>query len=289
MKNQEIRIQGARAHNLKNIDVVIPRDKLVVMTGLSGSGKSSLAFDTIYAEGQRRYVESLSSYARQFLGQMDKPDVDLIEGLSPAISIDQKTTSKNPRSTVATVTEIYDYMRLMYARIGKPICPNHGIEISSQTIEEMVDRLVVYPDRTKMQILAPIVSGRKGTHVKLLEDVKKQGYVRVRVNGELIDLDDDITLDKNKKHSIEVVIDRIVMKENIAPRLSDSLESALRLGEGRVLIDVMGEEELLFSEHHACPICGFSIGELEPKMFSFNSPFGACPECDGLGMKLEVE
>ncbi|MBF6633491.1 MAG: excinuclease ABC subunit UvrA, partial [Planococcus sp. (in: Bacteria)] len=277
MKNQEIRIQGARAHNLKNIDVVIPRDKLVVMTGLSGSGKSSLAFDTIYAEGQRRYVESLSSYARQFLGQMDKPDVDLIEGLSPAISIDQKTTSKNPRSTVATVTEIYDYMRLMYARIGKPICPNHGIEISSQTIEEMVDRLVVYPDRTKMQILAPIVSGRKGTHVKLLEDVKKQGYVRVRVNGELIDLDDDITLDKNKKHSIEVVIDRIVMKENIAPRLSDSLESALRLGEGRVLIDVMGEEELLFSEHHACPICGFSIGELEPKMFSFNSPFGACP------------
>lgn len=289
MKNQEIRIQGARAHNLKNIDVVIPRDKLVVMTGLSGSGKSSLAFDTIYAEGQRRYVESLSSYARQFLGQMDKPDVDLIEGLSPAISIDQKTTSKNPRSTVATVTEIYDYMRLMYARIGKPICPNHGIEISSQTIEEMVDRLLVYPERTKMQILAPIVSGRKGTHVKLLEDIKKQGYVRVRVNGALIDLDDDITLDKNKKHSIEVVIDRIVMKENIAPRLSDSLESALRLGEGRVLIDVMEQEELLFSEHHACPVCGFSIGELEPKMFSFNSPFGACPECDGLGMKLEVD
>ncbi|MGH2319276.1 excinuclease ABC subunit UvrA [Planococcus sp. SE5232] len=289
MKNQEIRIQGARAHNLKNIDVVIPRDKLVVMTGLSGSGKSSLAFDTIYAEGQRRYVESLSSYARQFLGQMDKPDVDLIEGLSPAISIDQKTTSKNPRSTVATVTEIYDYMRLMYARIGKPICPNHGIEISSQTIEEMVDRLIVYPERTKMQILAPIVTGRKGTHVKLLEDIKKQGYVRVRVNGELIDLDDDITLDKNKKHSIEVVIDRVVMKENIAPRLSDSLESALRLGDGRVLIDVMGEEELLFSEHHACPVCGFSIGELEPKMFSFNSPFGACPECDGLGMKLEVD
>lgn len=277
MKNQEIRIQGARAHNLKNIDVVIPRDKLVVMTGLSGSGKSSLAFDTIYAEGQRRYVESLSSYARQFLGQMDKPDVDLIEGLSPAISIDQKTTSKNPRSTVATVTEIYDYMRLMYARVGKPICPNHGIEISSQTIEEMVDRLIVYPERTKMQILAPIVTGRKGTHVKLLEDIKKQGYVRVRVNGELIDLDDDITLDKNKKHSIEVVIDRVVMKENIAPRLSDSLESALRLGDGRVLIDVMGEEELLFSEHHACPVCGFSIGELEPKMFSFNSPFGHAP------------
>ncbi|MDN7243486.1 excinuclease ABC subunit UvrA [Planococcus sp. N028] len=289
MKNQEIRIQGARAHNLKNIDVVIPRDQLVVMTGLSGSGKSSLAFDTIYAEGQRRYVESLSAYARQFLGQMDKPDVDLIEGLSPAISIDQKTTSKNPRSTVATVTEIYDYMRLMYARIGKPICPNHGIEISSQTIEQMVDRLLDYPERTKMQILAPIVSGRKGTHVKLLEDIKKQGYVRVRVNGELVDLDDDINLDKNKKHSIEVVIDRIVMKENIAPRLSDSLESALRLGEGRVLVDVMEQEELLFSEHHACPICGFSIGELEPRMFSFNSPFGACPECDGIGHKLEVD
>ena len=289
MKNQEIRIQGARAHNLKNIDVVIPRDKLVVMTGLSGSGKSSLAFDTIYAEGQRRYVESLSSYARQFLGQMDKPDVDLIEGLSPAISIDQKTTSKHPRSTVATVTEIYDYMRLMFARIGKPICPNHGVEISSQTIQEMVDRLVVYPERTKMQILAPIVSGRKGTHAKTLEDVKKQGYVRVRVNGELFDLDDEITLDKNKKHSIEVVIDRIIMKEGVAARLSDSLESALRLADGRVLVDVMEEEELLFSEHHACPICGFSIGELEPRMFSFNSPFGACPECDGLGLKLEVD
>jgi len=289
LKNQEIRIQGARAHNLKNIDVTIPRDKLVVMTGLSGSGKSSLAFDTIYAEGQRRYVESLSSYARQFLGQMDKPDVDLIEGLSPAISIDQKTTSKNPRSTVATVTEIYDYIRLMYARIGKPICPNHGIEISSQTVEQMVDRLVEYPERTRMQVLAPLVSGRKGTHVKLLEDIKKQGYVRVRVNGELIDLDDNISLDKNKKHSIEVVIDRVIMKDGIAPRLSDSLESALRLGEGRVLVDVMDEEELLFSEHHACPICGFSIGELEPRMFSFNSPFGACPECDGLGMKLEVD
>lgn len=289
MKNKEIRIQGARAHNLKNIDVVIPRDQLVVMTGLSGSGKSSLAFDTIYAEGQRRYVESLSSYARQFLGQMDKPDVDLIEGLSPAISIDQKTTSKNPRSTVATVTEIYDYMRLMYARVGKPICPNHGIEISSQTIEQMVDRIVVYPERTKMQILAPIVSGRKGTHAKILEDIKKQGYVRVRVNGELIDLDDDINLDKNKKHNIEVVIDRIIMKDNIAPRLSDSLESALRLADGRVLVDVMDQEELLFSEHHACPICGFSIGELEPRMFSFNSPFGACPECDGLGHKLEVD
>nr|WP_205964062.1 MULTISPECIES: excinuclease ABC subunit UvrA [unclassified Psychrobacillus] len=289
VKNQEINIQGARTNNLKDISIKIPRDKLVVMTGLSGSGKSSLAFDTIYAEGQRRYVESLSAYARQFLGQMDKPDVDSIEGLSPAISIDQKTTSKNPRSTVATVTEIYDYMRLLYARVGKPICPKHGIEISSQTIEQMVDRLIEYPERTKMQILAPIVSGRKGTHVKLLEDMKKQGYVRVRINGDLIDLDDDITLDKNKKHNIEVVIDRIVIKEGIAARISDSLESALRLGDGRVLIDVMEQEELLFSEHHACPICGFSIGELEPRMFSFNSPFGACNDCDGLGVKLEVD
>ena len=289
LKNQEIIIQGARAHNLKDISLKIPRDKLVVMTGLSGSGKSSLAFDTIYAEGQRRYVESLSAYARQFLGQMDKPDVDVIEGLSPAISIDQKTTSKNPRSTVATVTEIYDYLRLLYARVGKPICPKHGTEISSQTIEQMVDLLSEYPERTKMQVLAPVVSGRKGTHVKLLEDMKKQGFVRVRVDGELIDLDDDINVDKNKKHNIEVVIDRIVMKEGIAARLSDSIESALRLAEGRVLIDVMEHEEILFSEHHACPICGFSIGELEPRMFSFNSPFGACTDCDGLGTKLEVD
>ena len=289
MKNKEIVIQGARAHNLKNIDVTIPRDQLVVMTGLSGSGKSSLAFDTIYAEGQRRYVESLSSYARQFLGQMDKPDVDVIEGLSPAISIDQKTTSRNPRSTVGTVTEIYDYLRLLYARIGKPICPIHGTEISSQTIEQMVDRLMQLPERSRIQVLAPIVSGRKGTHVKLIEDIKKQGYVRIRVNGEIIDLDDNIELNKNKKHNIEVVIDRIVLKEDIAARLSDSLESALRLSEGTVLIDVIDGEELLFSEHHACPQCGFSIGELEPRMFSFNSPFGACQECDGLGTKMEVD
>jgi excinuclease ABC subunit A len=289
LKNQEIVIQGARAHNLKNVSLTIPRDKLVVMTGLSGSGKSSLAFDTIYAEGQRRYVESLSSYARQFLGQMDKPDVDVIEGLSPAISIDQKTTSKNPRSTVGTVTEIYDYIRLLFARVGKPICPTHGTEISSQTIEQMVDHLIEYPEKTRMQVLAPIVSGRKGTHLKLLEEMKKQGYVRVRIDGELLDLDDDINLDKNKKHNIEVVIDRIVMKDGVAPRLSDSLQSALRIADGRVLIDVMEHEEVLFSEHHACPICGFSIGELEPRMFSFNSPFGACPECDGLGTKLEVD
>lgn len=289
MKNTEIVIQGARVHNLKDIDVRIPRDKLVVMTGLSGSGKSSLAFDTIYAEGQRRYVESLSAYARQFLGQMDKPDVDVIEGLSPAISIDQKTTSRNPRSTVGTVTEIYDYLRLLFARVGKPICPNHGIEISSQTIEQMVDRIMQLPERSRLQILAPVISGRKGTHAKLIEDIKKQGYVRIRVNGEVIDLDDNIELNKNKKHTIEVVIDRIVVKEGIEARLSDSLESALRLAEGTVLVDVIGVEELLFSEHHACPICGFSIGELEPRMFSFNSPFGACTDCDGLGTKLEVD
>lgn len=289
MKNKEIVIQGARAHNLKNIDVNIPRDQLVVITGLSGSGKSSLAFDTIYAEGQRRYVESLSAYARQFLGQMDKPDVDVIEGLSPAISIDQKTTSRNPRSTVGTVTEIYDYLRLLYARVGKPVCPKHGIEISSQTIEQMVDRLLELPERTRLQVLAPIVKGRKGTHVKLFEEIRKEGYVRVRINGETYDLDDNIELNKNKKHNIEVVIDRIVIKEDIAGRLSDSLESALRLADGTVLIDVIDGEELLFSEHHACPLCGFSIGELEPRMFSFNSPFGACGECDGLGTKLEVD
>ncbi|MDW0118399.1 excinuclease ABC subunit UvrA [Sporosarcina thermotolerans] len=289
MKNKEIVIQGARAHNLKNININIPRDQMVVITGLSGSGKSSLAFDTIYAEGQRRYVESLSAYARQFLGQMDKPDVDVIEGLSPAISIDQKTTSRNPRSTVGTVTEIYDYLRLLYARVGKPICPNHGIEITSQTIEQMVDRIMQLPERSRLQILAPVVSGRKGTHAKLIEDIKKQGYVRIRVNGDVMDLDDNIELNKNKKHTIEVVIDRIVVKEGIEARLSDSLESALRLAEGTVLVDVIDVEELLFSEHHACPLCGFSIGELEPRMFSFNSPFGACGECDGLGTKLEVD
>ncbi|MCZ0754378.1 excinuclease ABC subunit UvrA [Anoxybacillus sp. J5B_2022] len=289
MAMDKIIIKGARAHNLKNIDVEIPRDQLVVLTGLSGSGKSSLAFDTIYAEGQRRYVESLSAYARQFLGQMDKPDVDAIEGLSPAISIDQKTTSRNPRSTVGTVTEIYDYLRLLFARIGRPVCPEHGIEITSQTIEQMVDRILAYPERTKIQVLAPIVSGRKGTHAKTLEDMKKQGYVRVRINGEMRELTDDIVLEKNKKHSIEVVVDRIVVKEGIASRLADSLETALKLADGKVIIDVVGEEELLFSERHACPYCGFSIGELEPRLFSFNSPYGACPECDGLGAKLEVD
>lgn len=285
----QIVIKGARAHNLKNIDVTIPRDQLVVVTGLSGSGKSSLAFDTIYAEGQRRYVESLSAYARQFLGQMDKPDVDAIEGLSPAISIDQKTTSRNPRSTVGTVTEIYDYLRLLFARIGRPTCPVHGIEITSQTIEQMVDRIMEYEERTKLQVLAPVISGKKGAHVKVLEDIKREGYVRVRVDGEMREVEEEIELEKNKKHSIEVVIDRIVVKDGVESRLADSLEAALKLGEGNVIIDVIGKEELLFSEHHACPHCGFSIGELEPRMFSFNSPFGACPTCDGIGYKQKVD
>ncbi|GAQ19230.1 excinuclease ABC subunit A [Oceanobacillus picturae] len=289
MPSKSIQIQGARAHNLKNIDVTIPKNKLVVMTGLSGSGKSSLAFDTIYAEGQRRYVESLSAYARQFLGQMDKPDVDAIEGLSPAISIDQKTTSKNPRSTVGTVTEIYDYLRLLYARVGHPVCPNHGVEITSQTVQQMVDRILEYPERTKLQILAPVVSGRKGEHVKTLEKLRQEGYVRIRVDKEMREVSEDIKLEKNKKHSIEVVVDRIVVKDGIAGRLSDSIETALGLGDGKIIVDVIGEEELTFSENFACPICGFSIGELEPRLFSFNSPYGACPTCDGLGTKLEVD
>jgi len=289
MSRENIVIKGARAHNLKNIDVTIPRDKFVVLTGLSGSGKSSLAFDTIYAEGQRRYVESLSAYARQFLGQMDKPDVDSIDGLSPAISIDQKTTSRNPRSTVGTVTEIYDYLRLLFARIGRPHCPEHGVEITAQTIEQMVDRILGYPEKTRLQILAPLVQGRKGEHVKLLDDIRAQGYVRVRVDGEVRDLSEEIKLEKNKKHSIEVVIDRIVVKEGIQSRLADSLETALRLAEGRVLVDIIGEEELLFSQNLACPVCGFSMPDLEPRMFSFNSPFGACSKCDGLGSQLEVD
>lgn len=289
MTKEYIHVKGARENNLKNIDVQIPRNELVVLTGLSGSGKSSLAFDTIYAEGQRRYVESLSAYARQFLGQMDKPDVDAIEGLSPAISIDQKTTSRNPRSTVGTVTEIADYLRLLYARIGRVVCPEHGNEIHSQTVEQMVDRILEFPERTKLQILAPVVKGRKGMHVKVLDEMKKAGYVRVRVDGEMQELSEEIELEKNKKHSIEVVIDRIVVKEGIESRLADSIETALGLAEGQVLIDVIGGEEVLFSEHHACPHCGFTVGELEPRMFSFNSPFGACPSCDGLGVKLEVD
>ncbi|THF80737.1 excinuclease ABC subunit UvrA [Cohnella fermenti] len=289
MANENIVIKGARAHNLKNIDVTIPRDKFVVLTGLSGSGKSSLAFDTIYAEGQRRYVESLSAYARQFLGQMDKPDVDSIDGLSPAISIDQKTTSRNPRSTVGTVTEIYDYLRLLFARIGRPHCPDHGVEITSQTVEQMVDRIMEYPERTRLQILAPIVSGRKGEHVKLLADIQKQGFVRVRINGEIRDLGEKIELEKNKKHSIEVVVDRIVVKDDVATRLADSLETALKLSDGQVIVDIIDKEELLFNSKLACPVCGFSIEELAPRMFSFNSPFGACPECDGLGAKMVID
>ena len=289
MAQDRIVIKGARTHNLKNIDLTIPRDKFVVLTGISGSGKSSLAFDTIYAEGQRRYVESLSAYARQFLGQMDKPDVDSIEGLSPAISIDQKTTSRNPRSTVGTVTEIYDYLRLLYARIGIPHCPVHGIEISAQTVEQMVDRLMEYPERTRMQILAPVVSGRKGEHLKLLADIQKQGFVRVRINGEIRDLSEKIELEKNKKHTIEIVVDRIVIKEDVRPRLADSLETALKLAEGRVIADIIDQEELLFSQKLACPECGFSIDDLAPRMFSFNSPYGACPDCDGLGVKMIVD
>ncbi|WP_018758708.1 excinuclease ABC subunit UvrA [Paenibacillus terrigena] len=289
MASDNIVIKGARAHNLKNIDVTIPRDRFVVLTGLSGSGKSSLAFDTIYAEGQRRYVESLSAYARQFLGQMEKPDVDSIDGLSPAISIDQKTTSRNPRSTVGTVTEIYDYLRLLFARIGRPHCPEHGIEITSQTVEQMVDRIMQYPERTKLQILAPIVSGRKGEHTKLLADVQKQGFVRVRVNGEIRDLSETIELEKNKKHNIEVVVDRIVIKEDIQTRLADSIETALKLSNGQLLVDIIDQEELMFSSNLACPVCGFSMDELAPRMFSFNSPFGACPDCDGLGLKMIVD
>ncbi|MEI3611801.1 excinuclease ABC subunit UvrA [Pseudogracilibacillus sp. SO30301A] len=289
MPGKKIKIRGARAHNLKNIDIDIPKNKLVVVTGLSGSGKSSLAFDTIYAEGQRRYVESLSAYARQFLGQMDKPDVDTIEGLSPAISIDQKTTSKNPRSTVATVTEIYDYLRLLYARVGRPVCPIHGIEISSQTVQQMVDQVMGYSERTRIQILAPVVSGRKGEHVKLLENLQQEGYVRIRVDGEMREVTEEIKLDKNKKHSIEVVVDRIILKDGVEGRLTDSLETALPLGEGRVIIDIIGEEEIVMNESHACPACGFSIDELEPRLFSFNAPYGACPTCDGLGTNLEVD
>ncbi len=289
MANDKIVIHGARAHNLKNVDVTIPRDKMVVVTGLSGSGKSSLAFDTLYAEGQRRYVESLSAYARQFLGQMDKPDVDSIDGLSPAISIDQKTTSKNPRSTVGTVTEINDYLRLLYARVGHPICPNDHIEITSQSVEQMVDKVLELPERTKIQILAPVVAKKKGQHKKIFEMIQREGYVRMRVDGELYDVTEAPELTKNKKHDIEIIVDRIVVKDGIRSRLFDSFEAALRLAEGYAIVDVIGEKEMLFSEHYACPYCGFTVGELEPRLFSFNAPFGACPDCDGLGVKLEVD
>ena len=286
----KIVIKGAREHNLKNVDLTIPRDQLVVFTGVSGSGKSSLAFDTIYAEGQRRYVESLSSYARQFLGQMEKPDVDLIEGLSPAISIDQKTTSHNPRSTVGTVTEIYDYLRLLYARIGIPHCPKCGKEIKKQTIDQIVDRIMELPERTKLQLLAPVVRGRKGEHVKLLEDAKKSGYVRVRVDGLLYDLSEKIELEKNKKHNIEIVVDRLMVKEGMQMRLTESIETASALSGGLLIVDVnQGEDELLFSQSFSCPDCGVDLMEIEPRMFSFNNPSGACPTCTGLGMQMKFD
>ena len=284
---QYIRIRGANENNLKNIDVDIPRNELVVLTGLSGSGKSSLAFDTIYAEGQRRYMESLSSYARQFLGQMEKPDVESIEGLSPAISIDQKSTNHNPRSTVGTVTEIYDYFRLLYARVGIPHCPKCGREISKQTVDQMVDQIMALPERTKIQLLAPIVRGRKGTHAKLFDRAKKSGYVRVRVDGSMYELSEDITLDKNIKHNIEIIVDRLVVKPGIEKRLTDSVESVLHLAEGLLIVDVIGGEPMNFSQSFSCPDCGISIEEIEPRSFSFNNPFGACPECFGLGYKME--
>ena len=288
-QNKVIKIQGARVHNLKNIDIELPRDQFIVMTGLSGSGKSSLAFDTIYAEGQRRYMESLSSYARMFLGQMDKPDVDYIEGLSPAVSIDQKTTSRNPRSTVGTVTEIYDYLRLLFARVGTPHCPQCGKPISQQTVEQMVDQIMAYPERTKIQVMAPVARGKKGEYQKTFEQLKKSGYVRVRVDGEMRELEEEIKLEKNKKHNIEVVVDRIILKEGIEGRLADSLETALKLTEGLVLIDVMEHEELMLSSNFACIDCGISVGEINPRMFSFNNPYGACPACDGLGSKMELD
>ena len=286
---QYIKIRGANEHNLKNIDVDIPRDKLVVLTGLSGSGKSSLAFDTIYAEGQRRYMESLSSYARQFLGQMEKPDVESIEGLSPAISIDQKSTNRNPRSTVGTVTEIYDYFRLLYARAGIPHCPKCGREIKKQTVDQMVEQVMAFPERTKIQLLAPVVRGRKGTHVKLLERARKSGYVRVRIDGNMYELSEEIKLDKNIKHNIEIVVDRLVVKEGIEQRLTDSIENVLNLAEGLMTVDVIGGEPVQFSESFSCPDCGISIEEIEPRSFSFNNPFGACPECFGLGYKMEFD
>ena len=289
MNINEIIIKGAREHNLKNVNLVIPRNRLIVMTGLSGSGKSSLAFDTIYAEGQRRYVESLSSYARQFLGQMEKPDVDYIEGLSPAISIDQKTTSRNPRSTVGTVTEIHDYLRLMYARIGVPHCPKCGKPIRQQTVDQIVDQIMALPERTRLMILAPVVRGRKGEFVKLLEDMTKQGYVRARIDGELCELSDPPKLVKNKKHTVEIVIDRLIVRPDIQQRLTDSLETAMKLAEGLVIASVVDGEDTLFSQNYACPDCGISIGELTPRMFSFNNPYGACPTCSGLGMLMKID
>lgn len=289
MKDNFIRIRGAREHNLKGIDVDIPRDSFVVMTGLSGSGKSSLAFDTIYAEGQRRYMESLSSYARMFLGRMEKPDVESIDGLSPAISIDQKSTNRNPRSTVGTVTEIYDYFRLLFARIGTPHCPKCGKEIKKQTVDQMVDEIMKLPERTKIQLLAPVVRGRKGTHAKLLDNARKSGYVRVIVDGNMYDLSEDIVLDKNIKHTVEVIVDRLVIKDGIQNRLADSIENVIKLAEGLLVVDVINGERQNYSDSFACPDCGISIDEIEPRSFSFNNPFGACPVCNGIGFKMEFD
>ena len=289
VKKQFIRIRGANENNLKNLSVDIPRDKFVVLTGLSGSGKSSLAFDTIYAEGQRRYMESLSSYARQFLGQMEKPDVESIEGLPPAISIDQKSTNRNPRSTVGTVTEIYDYFRLLYARVGIPHCPKCGREISKQTVDQMVDQIMGLPERTKLQLLAPVVRGRKGTHAKLLEHTKKSGYVRVQIDGIVYELSEEIKLDKNIKHNIEIIVDRLIVKPGIEKRLADSIETVLELADGLLIVDTMDGNVLNFSQSFSCPDCGISVDEIEPRSFSFNNPFGACPECAGLGYKMEFD
>ena len=288
MSQKNLIIKGAREHNLKNVDLTVPRDKFVVFTGISGSGKSSLAFDTIYAEGQRRYVESLSSYARQFLGQMEKPDVDYIEGLSPAISIDQKTTSKNPRSTVGTITEIYDYFRLLYARIGVPHCTVCGREIKQQTVDQVVEKVLELDEGSKIQLLAPIVRGRKGEYVKELEGIRKSGFVRVRIDSVIYDLSENIKLDKNKKHNIEVIVDRLVIKDGIKSRLADSIETATKLADGLLVVDVIGSDELMFSLNYACPEHGVSFGEITPRMFSFNSPFGSCKKCSGLGVFMEI-
>ena len=289
MASSKIVIRGAREHNLKNIDVTIPKDQLVVITGLSGSGKSSLAFDTLYAEGRRRYVESLSSYARQFLGQMDKADVDSIDGLNPAISIDQKTTSHNPRSTVGTVTEINDYLRLLWARVGHPICPNDGTLIQRQSVDQMADRILALPERSKIQVLSPIIRAKRGSHKDAFARIQRAGFVRVIVDGEMHDISEEFDLDKNKRHTIDIVVDRLVVKDGIRSRLFDSIEAALRLSDGYMDVDVIGKEKLSFSEYYACPLCGFTVGEMEPRLFSFNAPFGACPACDGLGMKLAVD
>ncbi|MFV0527793.1 MAG: ABC-ATPase UvrA, partial [Lachnospiraceae bacterium] len=288
-QKQFIKIRGANENNLKSLDIDIPRNEFVVLTGLSGSGKSSLAFDTIYAEGQRRYMESLSSYARQFLGQMEKPDVESLEGLSPAISIDQKSTNRNPRSTVGTVTEIYDYFRLLYARIGIPHCPNCGREIQKQTVDQMVDQIMELPAQTRIQLLAPVVRGRKGTHAKLFDQAKRSGYVRVQVDGNMYELTEEIKLDKNIKHSIEIIVDRLIVKEGIQKRLTDSIENVLELSNGLMTVDTMDGNLLNFSQSFSCPDCGISVDELEPRSFSFNNPFGACPECLGLGYKMEFD